>query len=206
MRLLDETSKTVDSTVTDKDGAYSFAGPEAGTYVVWFIRPDGFEFTLQDTGEDDELDSDARQANGQTNSFAFDGSDMTRDAGLIPSGGPTPVPPKATPKSSATSEATATPEPAADTPIVDLTYHHTVPGQYSEVIIRFSNLAPGQQVPGQVLGPAVDGDGRFTAVGGVDGMCEIRVKIFQFGTYDVDIPSLGSSQAINVTAEEPAGN
>jgi hypothetical protein len=205
VRLLDENGDEVDTTVTDKDGAYSFSGPEAGTYVVAFVPPEGMHFTLQDQGLDDSLDSDARQEDGRTEPFGYDGSeDMTRDAGLVAEALATTVPPpKATP--TATAAATAT-EASADTPQVDVTYHHTVPGQFSEIIILISNLEPGQEVSGQVTGPAVDGDGTFTAFGGADGTCEIRVKIFQFGVYDVDIPDLGPSQAVNVTADEPPGN
>ncbi len=56
-------------TTQDSDGQpgyYRFADLEPGEYYVRFIPPAGYEFTVQNAGTDDAVDSDADPATGQT--------------------------------------------------------------------------------------------------------------------------------------------
>ncbi len=60
VKLIDaNNSALLDTTVTDEYGNYKFDYLSAGAYKVMFVLPSGYEFTLQDQGNDDELDSDA---------------------------------------------------------------------------------------------------------------------------------------------------
>lgn len=202
VRLVDETGNVLDSTRTDANGEYKLAKVDQGTYVVWFAPPEGMVFTLNDVGSDDSLDSDAIQASGQTDPFFFDGlSDTTRDAGLVEyKGNETPVGPN--PTETPQQELTAVPEETSTPAAIDVhaTYEHTAPGSYSEILIWIFNLDEGQDVSGAVTGPAVDGDGAFTITGDAEGKGEARVKIFQFGLYNVVIPDLQVNQEVNVVA------
>ena len=75
---------------TDANGFYQFTNVAPGTYVIEFMSnslPDGFVFTTQNVGNDDN-DSDAN-ANGQTDPFVVsinDGDDFSFDAGITQSG------------------------------------------------------------------------------------------------------------------------
>jgi hypothetical protein len=84
VNLYDCEENMLGSTVTDEDGFYAFDELEAGEYRLQFIAPDGYVFSPQDQGDDDEVDSDANPENGWTECFAVeeDAEDMTRDAGL----------------------------------------------------------------------------------------------------------------------------
>jgi len=198
---------TTDGTVaedmmTGEDGSFAFLKAKGGNFALGVIPPEGFGFTVNDVGSDESLDSDVIPASGQTELFSYNGiQGVTRDAGLVP------AVPKATntPRPTATSavirtDVPATEIPADTTPKVHITYEHTAPGRYSEIVIIFSNMAEGQEISGAVLGSGVSGDGGFTAVGGADGTCEIRVRITSYGIYDVDIPELGISQTVTVVA------
>ena len=197
VRLLDEGGATLQETVTDGDGLYGFSDVADGTYSLWFIPPEDLSFTLKDQGQDDSLDSDARQADGQTEPFSYSGGDLTRDAGLLPpASGPTVPPPTATATPTATPSASVPPE-------IITTYEHTVPGSYSEIVITINNLEPGAQVAGTVTGPAVDGDGSFTATADEYGTAVVRVRILQFGDYDVSIPELDYEFTVNVSSSTP---
>ena len=70
---------------TDADGKYLFSGLAAGTYVIGFIAPEGFEFTVQDAGTDDTADSDADPTTGMTDPIVLgiDEQIDTVDAGLL---------------------------------------------------------------------------------------------------------------------------
>lgn len=203
VQLLDESGNVLERTRTDASGQYQLTAVGQGTYVVWFTPPEGMVFTLNDVGSDDTLDSDAIQASGQTEAFVFDGlSDTTRDAGLVEyKGHETPVGPN--PTETPQQELTAVPD-VTDTPAaaieVHATYEHTVPGSYSEILIWIFNLDEGQEVSGDVSGPAVDGDGAFTVTGDAEGNGGARVKIFQYGLYNVVIPDLQFNQDVNVVA------
>jgi hypothetical protein len=197
VRLLNADGQSQQETQTDDEGNYLFSGTEAGTYQIEFVPPPDMSFTIQDVGEDDEIDSDARQSDGRTDLFDFDGGvDRSRDAGLIPSGPPTPQPTN-TAAPTPTSQATSAP------PTLTASYTHTQPGQYSEIIVQIDNLSSGQEVVGIVVGPAVDGDGTFTLTADENGTGQARVRILQFGTYSVDILELGLSATVEVTVEEP---
>jgi hypothetical protein len=83
VHLKDCAGQTLATQVTDDGGLYCFTGLDAGDYQVCFELPDGFEWTLQNQGGDDAVDSDV-DANGCTGCFTLDEgqSDKTRDAGL----------------------------------------------------------------------------------------------------------------------------
>jgi hypothetical protein len=72
------------STTTGADGLYSFTDLVPGDYMLEFVLPDGFVFTLQDQGADDALDSDADPATGQTTATTLEEgeSDLNWDAGM----------------------------------------------------------------------------------------------------------------------------
>ena len=93
--------------------------------------------------------------------------------------------------------------PSAGPPVLKATYQHTVPGQYSDIVITISNLAEGQTVTGTVSGPKVDGDGSFSVTGGADGTGGTMVKIYKFGDYKVDIPEFDIQQTVRVVAGSP---
>jgi hypothetical protein len=77
------------STITSGGGMYEFSAFQTGSYYVKFIAPSGYEFTLQDVGSDDTIDSDADPDTGETICIDFSGSsneDDTWDAGLYTTG------------------------------------------------------------------------------------------------------------------------
>uniref|UniRef100_UPI0035687585 SdrD B-like domain-containing protein n=1 Tax=Neptunomonas sp. TaxID=1971898 RepID=UPI0035687585 len=83
--LKDATGAVIDSTTTAADGSYSFTGLEPGTYSVAFKPNAGYEFTLENIG-DDALDSDAVAANGgmtQQVTLVSGEFNDTLDAGLV---------------------------------------------------------------------------------------------------------------------------
>ncbi len=69
---------------TDSEGHYIFEGLDAGSYYLAFAAPDSFQFSPQDQGDSDLIDSDPNPDNGTTECFelAEDAEDVTRDAGL----------------------------------------------------------------------------------------------------------------------------
>jgi hypothetical protein len=73
------------TTTTDEDGYYLFDGLIPGDYYVEFIEPEGYEFTLQNQGGDDALDSDADPVTGIAECTNLEGgeTDLTWDAGLV---------------------------------------------------------------------------------------------------------------------------
>ncbi|MFV0429564.1 MAG: SdrD B-like domain-containing protein [Arachnia sp.] len=84
--------EVLDSVVTDDNGFYSFTGltPDTG-YVMEFVAPDGYVFTLQSSGDDVAQDSDADRVTGRV-SFTSRASgenradtpdDPTIDAGFV---------------------------------------------------------------------------------------------------------------------------
>lgn len=72
-------------TVTDADGNYRFDDVVEGDYRVKFENPDGTEFTFQNVGSDDTIDSDV-DANGVSDvvSVVADQTTSDVDAGLKP--------------------------------------------------------------------------------------------------------------------------
>ncbi|MEM9136154.1 MAG: SdrD B-like domain-containing protein [Cyanobacteria bacterium P01_F01_bin.42] len=74
------------TTTTDANGNYGSGPLDPGAYQVTFDNlPDGFEFTTQDAGNDDALDSDANPSNGTTGTINL-GEGENRDdvdAGIV---------------------------------------------------------------------------------------------------------------------------
>lgn len=85
VNLLDCDGAILESVLTDPAGDYSFDSLAGGSYVLEFIAPEKFVFSLADQGTNDTLDSDADPATGQTACFALaDGdSSMTWSAGVF---------------------------------------------------------------------------------------------------------------------------
>ena len=108
----------------------------------------------------------------------------------------------ATPEASPTEEPTATPaeeQPEPAIAAIAIGCDHRIPGQESDVIVKITNLEPGEIVTGTVTGPGVIGDGLFSASAGDDGTAEAKVPISQFGTYNVNVDGLdGLSGSIDV--------
>ncbi|MFC1534614.1 SdrD B-like domain-containing protein [Thermodesulfobacteriota bacterium] len=75
---------TVASTTTDYDGNYEFTGLMSGSYYVEFIAPEGYAFSPQDQGDNDEMDSDVAITSGETEctTLAPGENDTNWDAGL----------------------------------------------------------------------------------------------------------------------------
>ncbi len=66
IKLVDAVSgDVVQTTTTDADGNYSFDLVPVGDYKVMGVAPDGTEFTIQDAGSNDAIDSDV-DANGMS--------------------------------------------------------------------------------------------------------------------------------------------
>ncbi|MFW5987104.1 MAG: SdrD B-like domain-containing protein [Methanohalophilus sp.] len=73
----------ITNTTTDANGNYLFDKLFPGEYYVKFIKPAGYEFTLQDQGGDDSKDSDV-DTDARTDCVNLSAleSDLTIDAGL----------------------------------------------------------------------------------------------------------------------------
>jgi hypothetical protein len=81
VRLLDGSNREVlAEATTDSNGYFAFEAPDVDT-VIQFDKPDAYEFTSQDVGDDDH-DSDAN-SNGETEVFRVDSTASFWDAGLI---------------------------------------------------------------------------------------------------------------------------
>jgi len=83
VNLKDANGNIIATTTTNAGGYYLFDKLAAGNYSLQFIRPDGYEFTKQDIG-DDRTDSDAN-ASGQTGIISLKEGEAIRtvDAGLV---------------------------------------------------------------------------------------------------------------------------
>ena len=96
INLYDEAGEGLAQTTTDSNGYYAFSAAP-GTYWVEFVRPGHLAFVEPQSG-DAFLDSDAETSLGRVK-VTISGEDLTVDAGLIPSGAPSPdadtEPPKA---------------------------------------------------------------------------------------------------------------
>jgi hypothetical protein len=84
VNLYDCDENMLESAMTDEDGHYTFDGLEAGEYMLGFELPDGYMFSPQDQGDDDEVDSDADPETGMTICFELgeESEDVSWDAGL----------------------------------------------------------------------------------------------------------------------------
>src|SRR5690606_12769022 len=71
------------TTVTNGDGLYLFDELEPGNYVVHFVLPNGYQFTIANQG-DDSLDSDADTTSGCTPAIPLEAgqTDLSWDAGI----------------------------------------------------------------------------------------------------------------------------
>jgi uncharacterized repeat protein (TIGR01451 family) len=85
--ILDDQNNPV-TAVTDANGEYDFKGLYAGSYMVEFDLPTAYEleFTPQDQGTDDAVDSDPDTTTGMTSVIALGGGQwlVTADAGVHP--------------------------------------------------------------------------------------------------------------------------
>ena len=66
VRLLDENGVLLATAFTDANGEYLFANLAPGNYMVEFIAPPGFVFTIANVGPTDTNDSDADTTSGRT--------------------------------------------------------------------------------------------------------------------------------------------
>ena len=58
VKLLDLDGVVIAETTTDANGNYKFDSVPVGDYKIMGVAPDGTEFTIQDAGTDDAIDSD----------------------------------------------------------------------------------------------------------------------------------------------------
>jgi hypothetical protein len=91
VRLLDAASRTIlGETTTDSNGYYAFDLPTVES-VIQFVKSDAYEFTIPNVGDEDR-DSDADPATGETRPFIADATAPFWDAGLILFEKPSPTP------------------------------------------------------------------------------------------------------------------
>lgn len=89
VRLLNGAGGLLQTTQTDLAGFYKFTGLASSSYRIEVVRPEGFAFSPDNSG-DDALDSDVigapMAATAVTDSFSYsaDSLDLSRDAGLVP--------------------------------------------------------------------------------------------------------------------------
>ena len=109
VNLIDNTGVIVTTTSTSSDGSYGFSGLGIGEYVVEFL-PSGYLFTLDNQGDDDEVDSDPSPATGRTSpvTVGMETPVPSIDAGLVIVPLPTPTP---TTDTTSSADATASPGP-----------------------------------------------------------------------------------------------
>jgi uncharacterized repeat protein (TIGR01451 family)/fimbrial isopeptide formation D2 family protein len=74
----------VQTVTTDASGLYTFTNVVSGTYSVQFTRPATYTFSAVDQGGDDNTDSDANPATGQTATFVVNAGQVITnvDAGM----------------------------------------------------------------------------------------------------------------------------
>lgn len=81
VNLYDQRENLIDHTTTDSNGYYGFS-VRPGSYIVEFVRPKNFGFTVPDAG-DDAVDSDADPSFGRA-SIQVASDVLSVDAGLVP--------------------------------------------------------------------------------------------------------------------------
>ena len=86
IELFDSASVSQGTTTTAANGSYIFSNVYPGDYYLNFTLPGGLQFSPQDVGGDDNIDSDPDRTTGNTAVFsiASDVSDMSRSAGMYP--------------------------------------------------------------------------------------------------------------------------
>ncbi len=84
VNLMDCSGNVIKTTSTDNSGFYLFDSLEAGDYKIEFVLPDGYNFSPQDAGTDDALDSDADPNTGITTctTLSIGEEDLSWDAGI----------------------------------------------------------------------------------------------------------------------------
>ncbi len=76
VELLDDNNQVIASTTTNVDGAYSFEEVPLGEYIIRFGDTNQLEYTLENQGNNEAIDSDAIAANnGATEPIIIDGSE-----------------------------------------------------------------------------------------------------------------------------------
>ena len=81
IRLLNANNhEVVAETTTDSNGYYAFEVPDVDA-MIQFLKPNSYEFTKQDTGNDDQ-DSDV-DTHGETKVFRTDNTSSSWDGGLV---------------------------------------------------------------------------------------------------------------------------
>jgi len=85
VNLLDSGDNFIRATTTGGSGFYLFDDLVADDYRVEFVAPLGFEFSPQDQGSDDTVDSDANVSTGKTETITLmpGEGNLTVDAGMI---------------------------------------------------------------------------------------------------------------------------
>ncbi len=123
--LYKDDGTAVGSATTDVSGAYQIVqqGVTSGSYYLGFDLPDGYEYTLQDQGSDDKLDSDVDPSTGETAVLTLSSVDDSLDAGLVSVEAVAEAPLEQEPSATPTLTPTPTPEPASgDSPAVQICY------------------------------------------------------------------------------------
>lgn len=84
VRLFTAQGVLVGTQQTDANGNYRFNGLTPGNYIVEFVKPNGFSFTVPNQGSNIAADSNANTTDGRTTviNLAPDETDLTWDAGL----------------------------------------------------------------------------------------------------------------------------
>jgi LPXTG-site transpeptidase (sortase) family protein len=84
VHLLDSGGNTISTTTTDASGFYHFTNLTPGTYSVQFVAPAGYNFSPQNVGSDDAIDSDANTTTGITGQYTLISGETNNsvDAGL----------------------------------------------------------------------------------------------------------------------------
>ncbi len=86
VRLINPATGVIIATaLTNVNGFYQFTGLVPGDYAVEFVLPEGYEFTLQNHGNDDSSDSDADTVTGRTAQVTLKAGEHnpTIDAGIF---------------------------------------------------------------------------------------------------------------------------
>jgi SdrD B-like domain len=108
VELRDANGTVIKTTVTDANGNYKFVDLKPGTYSVRFVPstlPTGAQFTTQNSGTDDTLNSDADPTTGITKTYTLGKREYnpTADAGIFVATVTTTLPPTVTSTTSPTS-------------------------------------------------------------------------------------------------------
>lgn len=74
----------IDSTITNDKGYYLYTNIATGEYYIQFVLPTGYQFSPQDAGMNDTIDSDANTSTGKTTLFnvGTNESNSNWDAGM----------------------------------------------------------------------------------------------------------------------------